>query len=115
VRDHSDRPGFRSRQITLVPTRLDAAIYRVADRAALYRQRWQGETSLAHLKTTRRLAGWPCQTVPGGLKARTVWALVDNVVRMVMWHAALRQHLAVERRSCLEARRGLGAPRPGMP
>ena len=49
------RPGFRTRQITLVTTLLDAAIYRVADLAELYRQRWQVETSLAHLKTTMRM------------------------------------------------------------
>jgi hypothetical protein len=40
-------PGFRTRQITLVTTRLDAEIYPVTDLAELDRQRWQGETSLA--------------------------------------------------------------------
>jgi hypothetical protein len=34
-------PGFRTRQITLVTTRLEAAVYRVADLAELYRLRWQ--------------------------------------------------------------------------
>jgi hypothetical protein len=43
VRYHIGRPGFRTRQITLVTTLLDAAIYRVADLAELYRQRWQVE------------------------------------------------------------------------
>jgi len=35
VRYHIDRPGFRTRQITLVTTLLDAEIYGVADLAAL--------------------------------------------------------------------------------
>ena len=35
VRDHLGRPGFRTRQITLVTTLLDAAIYRAADLAEL--------------------------------------------------------------------------------
>jgi hypothetical protein len=40
VRYGISTPGFRTRQITLVTTRLDPAVYRVADLAALYRQRW---------------------------------------------------------------------------
>jgi Transposase DDE domain len=41
VRYRIARPGFRTREITLVTTLLDAAVYRVADLAELYRQRWQ--------------------------------------------------------------------------
>ena len=48
VRSHIGRPGFRTRQITLVTTLLDAEIYRVADLAELYRQRWQVEISQPH-------------------------------------------------------------------
>ena len=115
VRDHIGRPGFRTRQITLVTTRLDAEISRVADLAERSRQRWQVETALAHLKTTMRMDGWHGQTVPGVLKELTVLAMVYNLVRMVMWHAARRQHIAVERISVLEARRWLGTPSTGRP
>ena len=52
VRYHIGTPGFRTRQITLVTTLLDAEVYRVDDLAELYRLRWQVETALAHLKTT---------------------------------------------------------------
>jgi IS4 transposase len=52
VRYRIGTPGFRSHQITLVTTRLDAEVYGVDDLAKLYRRRWQVETSLAHLKTT---------------------------------------------------------------
>jgi IS4 transposase len=38
-------PGFRTRQITLVTTLLEAAVYQGDDLAELYRQRWQIETS----------------------------------------------------------------------
>jgi putative transposase len=41
------RPGFRTRQITLVTTLLDAESSRVADLAEWSRQRWQVETALA--------------------------------------------------------------------
>src|SRR5262247_2250815 len=47
VRYRISRPGFRTREITLVTTLLDSALSRVAELAELYRQRWQVETSLA--------------------------------------------------------------------
>jgi hypothetical protein len=55
------------------------------------------------------------KTVPGVLKELTVFAIVDNLVRMVMWHSAMLQHLSVERISFLDALRWLGAPHSGMP
>ena len=97
VRYHIDTPGFRSRQITLVTTLLDAEVYRVADLAELYRQRWQVETSLAQLKTTMRMDVLHCKTVPGVLKELTVFAIVYNLVRMVMCQSAMLQHIGVER------------------
>jgi len=115
VRDHIGRPGFRSRQITLVTTRLDAEISRVADLAALYRQRWQVETSLAHLKTTMRMDVLHCKTVSGVLKELTVLAIVYNLARMVMCQSARLQHIDVERISFLDALRWLGAPSTGVP
>jgi hypothetical protein len=115
VRYHIDRPGFRTRQITLVTTLLDAEIYCVADLAELYRQRWQVETSLAHLKTTMRMEVVHCKTVPGVLKELTVFAMVYNLVRMAMWHSAILQHIAVERISFLDALRWLGAPSTERP
>jgi len=115
VRDHIGTPGFRTRQMTLVTTLLDAEVYRVADLAELYRQRWQVETSLAHLKTTMRMDVLHCQTVPGVLKELTVFAIVYNLVRMVMCQSALLQHLGVERISLLDALRWLSAPSTGVP
>ena len=115
VRYHIGRPGFRTRQITLVTTLLDAGSYRVADLAALYHQRWQVETSLAHLKTTMRMDVLHCKTVSGVLKELTVFAIVYNLVRMVMCQSAMLQHIDVARISFLDALRWLGAPRTGVP
>jgi hypothetical protein len=115
VRDHIGTPGFRTRQITLVTTLLDAESYRVADLAELYRQRWQVETSLAHLKTTMQMDVLHGQTVPGMLRELTVFAIVYNLVRMVRCQSARLQHLGVERISFLDALRWLGAPSTGMP
>jgi hypothetical protein len=115
VRYDIGRPGFRTRQITLVTTLLDAASYRVADLAELSRQRWQVDTSLAQLKTTMQMDVLHCQTVPGVLKELTVFAIVYNLVRMVMCQSASLQHLGVERISFLDALRWLGAPSRGIP
>jgi hypothetical protein len=79
------------------------------------RQRWQVETLLAQLKTTMRMEVLHSQTVPGGLKELTVCAIVDHLGRMVMCQSARRQHLGVERISCLDALRWLGAPSSGIP
>jgi Transposase DDE domain len=100
---------------TLVTTLLDAEVYRVADLADLYHQRWQVETSRAQLKTTMQMDVLHCQTVPGVLKELTMFAIVYTLVRMVMCQSAMLQHLDVERISFLDALRWLGAPSTGIP
>jgi Transposase DDE domain len=115
VRYHLSPPGFRTREITLVTTLLDAEVYPVPDLAELYRRRWQVETSLAHLKTTMQMDVLHCKTVPGVLKELTVFAIVYNLVRMVMCQSAGLQHIGVERISFLDALRWLSAPSTGMP
>jgi hypothetical protein len=68
----------------LVTTRLEAAVYRLGDCAALYRLRGQVETALAHRKTTMRMEILHCKTVPGVLKELPVFAIVDTLVHLVM-------------------------------
>ncbi len=115
VRYHISTPGFRTRQITPVTTQLEAEVDRVDDLAELYRRRWPVETSLAQLKTTMQMDVRHGKTVPGVLKALTVFAIVYNLVRMVMRHSATLQHTAVERISFPDALRRLSAPSTGMP
>jgi hypothetical protein len=115
VRYDVGTPGFRTRQITLVTTLLDAQIYRMADLAELYHQRWRVETSLAQLKTSMQMDVLHCKTVAGVLKELTVFAILYNLVRLVMGQSATLQHLSVERISFLDALRWLSAPHTGMP
>jgi hypothetical protein len=115
VRYDVGTPGFRTRQITLVTTLLDAQIYRMADLAELYHQRWRVETSLAQLKTSMQMDVLHCKTVAGVLKELTVFAILYNLVRLVMCQSATLQHLSVERISFLDALRWLSAPHTGMP
>jgi hypothetical protein len=115
VRYQVGTPGFRTRQVTLVTTLLDPESYPGTDLAELYRQRWQIETSLAHLKTTMQMDVLHCQTGSGVLKELTIFAIVYNLVRMAMGHSAMLQHINVERISFLDALRWLGSPSTGMP
>jgi hypothetical protein len=115
VRYHIGTPGFRTRQITMVTTLLDAETYCVADLAELYRQRWQVETALAHLKTMMHMDVLHCKTVSGVLKELTIFAIVYNLVRLAMCQSAPRQRISVERISFLAALRWLSAPQTGMP
>jgi hypothetical protein len=101
--------------VTLGTTLREAAVYRVADLAELYRQRWQVETALAPLKTTMPMDVWHGNTVPGVLTELMMCAIVYHLVRLVMCQSATRQHLGVERISVLEALRWLGAPSTGGP
>ena len=98
-------PGFRSRQMTRVTTRLDAAVSHVADLARALPPRGQVDTSLAPLTTTRPRDGLHGQTGPGVLTALTVFAIVDNLVPD--GHGSVRhaQRLGLARSSVLEARR----------
>jgi hypothetical protein len=115
VRYDVGTPGFRTRQITLVTTRLDAQLYRVADLAELSHQRWRVETALAQLNTSLQMDVLHGQTVAGVWKELTVFAIVYHLVRLVMCQSAPLQHLSVERISFLDALRWLGAPQTGMP
>jgi hypothetical protein len=56
-----------------------------------------------------------CKTVPGVLKELTVFAIVYNLVRLVMCQSATLQHISVERISSVDALRWLGAPGAGTP
>jgi hypothetical protein len=76
VRYRIDRPGFRTREITLVTTRLDAELYRVADLAELSRQRWQVEghqTQPVNMTwCPLRYASWMLSNLRGALKREHV-------------------------------------------
>jgi len=109
------QPGFRVRTITLVTTLLDAEIYPAEDLAALYFQRWEVETDLAHLKTTLGMDVLHCETEDGVLKELCIFAIVYNLVRLVMLEASRRQGVPLERISFVDALRWLSSSPPGAP
>jgi Transposase DDE domain len=95
--------GFRTQTVTLVTTLLEVDLYSADALAALYYARWQVETKLRHLKQTMGLAVLHCQHLVGILKELTVFALVYNLVRVVMLEAAKRQRVALDRISFVDA------------
>jgi hypothetical protein len=107
------RPGFRVRTVTLVTTLLDAEVYPVEELAALYLRRWAVETDLAHLKTTLGMDVLRCETEAGVLKEMHVFAIVYNLVRLVMLEASRRQGVPAERISFVDALRWLSSSPPG--
>jgi hypothetical protein len=107
------RPGFRTRTVTLVTTLLDAVLYPLDALAELYGTRWRVELNLRHLKTTMKMDVLKCKTIDGVLKELTVYAIVYNLVRVVMVAAARRQGVDVERISFVDAMRWLAQARPG--
>ena len=115
VRYTVDRPGFRTRQITLVTTLLDAEKYSSEALAELYGSRWRVEQNLRDLKQTMKMDVLKCQTVDGVLKELTTYAIVYNLVHLVMGEAGRRQGVAAERISFVDAMRWLIEARAGDP
>jgi hypothetical protein len=108
-------PGRRTRVVTLATTLLDPVKYPAAEVAELYGQRWRIETNFRHLKQTLGMEVLHCQTVAGVEKELAMYALVYNLVRLVMLEAARRQKVAVERISFVDAVRWLAEAAQGNP
>ncbi len=111
--------GFRTREVTVVTTLLDAAAYPAESVAELYGLRWRVETWLRHLKITMDMDVLRCETVAGVPKEMTVFALAYNLVRSVMCEAAGPQRVSPERVSFVDALRwlrgdGESAEGPGL-
>ena len=107
LRYRIEQPGCRTREIILVTTLVDPERYPAAELARLYGQRWQVETDLRHLKQTLRMDVLRTKTVAGIHKELAMFALVYNLVRLVMLEAAKRQKVPVERISFIDALRWL--------
>jgi Transposase DDE domain len=81
-------PGFRTQEVVLVSTLVDAAVYAKAEVADLYHQRWQCELDLNALKTTLQMEHLRCQTPEMVEKEVWVHLLAYNLLRQTMAEAA---------------------------
>ena len=107
LRYHVLRKGFRTKDVTLVTTLIDAEAYPAAELAEQYLDRWQIEVNLRHLKQTMNMDVLKCRSVDGVLKELAVFVLVYNLVRLVMVRAARRQRVPPDRISFIDALRWL--------
>jgi hypothetical protein len=107
------RPGSRVRTVTLVTTLLDADPYPIDELAGLYLARWAAESDIGHLKTTLGMDVLHCKTEAGVLKELATFAIVYNLVRLVMLEASRRRGVAANRVSFIDALRWLSSSSPG--
>jgi len=84
-------PGYRTQDVTVVTTLVDAATYAKDDIADLYRVRWHVELDLRSLKTQMHLDILRCKTP--AMVRKEIWAhfLAYNLTRRVMAAAAQQQ------------------------
>ncbi len=107
------RKGQRTLCVTLATTPLDSVRYPKEKVADLYKVRWAVETHFAELKTTLRMRRVKSQTAEGVRKELAVYALVYNLVHMVMLEAARRQGVEADRISFVDTVRWLLSALPG--
>lgn len=90
VRVHVTQEGFRTRELIVVTTLLDAEKYPAEEIAHLYRRRWQAELNLRSLKTVMQMDHLRCLT-PHRVRNEFFMHLVAyNLIRKVMAVAAAR-------------------------
>ena len=107
------RPGLGKITITLVTTLTDSKKYPADELLELRLRRWDVETGIGHLKTTMKLDVLHCQSEAGVRKELAVFALIYNLVRLVMLQAARRQDVPVSRISFIDAYKWMRHARPG--
>ncbi|NQV34220.1 MAG: IS4 family transposase [Phycisphaeraceae bacterium] len=83
-----ETPGYRTKQITLVTTLLDAEIFTKEQLADLYLIRWRIEVNFRDLKTTMGMDILKCKTVEGISKELLVFALIYNMVMAIRYRSS---------------------------
>ena len=104
LRVRVEKRGFRTKDIVVVTTLLDAEAYPRDELAALYRDRWNAELDIRSIKQTLRMDVLRCKTPD--LVRKEIWAhlLVYNLIRGAMAEAA-RRHKVMPRRLSLQRAR----------
>ena len=80
-------PGFRTKEIIVVTTLLDAIEYPAHDILQLYDDRWESEINLRHIKTTLGMDILSCKTPAMVRKEIYTYLLAYNLLRTIMYQA----------------------------
>lgn len=86
-----DVPGFRTRKYVLATTLLDEKKYPPQALAALYRRRWTVELFIRDIKTTMGMDILRCKTPNMIHKELTLFIIAYNLIRILIWEAALEK------------------------
>ena len=92
-------PGFRTRQLVLVTTLLDAHQFSAAALGRLYYRRWAVELFFRDIKQTLGMDVLRCQTPAMVAKEIVMHALAYNLIRVLMRDIAQSHDLSVSRLS----------------
>jgi hypothetical protein len=99
IRVHVQQKGFRTRELELVTTLLDAEAYPAAEIIEAYLRRWRLEMCLDDLKTTLGLDALRCLS-PAMVRRELLMVLIThNLVRAVMAEAATAHTVPLDRLS----------------
>jgi Transposase DDE domain/Insertion element 4 transposase N-terminal len=90
-------PGFRTREVTLATTLIDAALYPAELLRELYARRWNIELHFAQIKTLLEMDVLRCQSPAMIEKELQVHLIAYNLVRSLMQQAAQLHDLPLER------------------
>jgi Transposase DDE domain len=109
VRAVVDNPGYRSKEILIATTLLDATVYAKGDISDLYHKRWHAELDIRSIKQTLKMDILSCKT-PEMLR-KEIWThlLAYNLVRRVMAQAARQSKCEPRQLSFAAAVQTLGA------
>lgn len=84
-------PGFRTKEIIIATTLLDEKKYPAHALAELYRRRWMAELFLRDIKTTMRMDILRCKTPDMVHKELAIFIIAYNLIRSLIWKAALKK------------------------
>lgn len=99
IRIQVKQKGFRTRELALVTTLLDAVAYPAAEIAAAYLRRWRLEMCLDDLKTTLGLDALRCKSPAMVHRELLALLIAHNLARAVMAEAARAHAVPLERLS----------------
>jgi putative transposase len=88
VRVQVEQKGFRTKQLVVITTLLDATQYPATEIAKLYRQRWQAELHLRSLKIVLQMDHLRCKTPHRVRNEFHMHFVAYNLIRKVMAMAA---------------------------
>lgn len=97
IRFRIHQRGFRSRQLVLATTLLDRIAYPIDEIAGLYGDRWTVELRLRSIKNTLKMDVLRTTTVQMVLKEIYTHLLAYNLIRTLMWQAAVQHGVPLHR------------------